>query len=360
MDIQAVDKNFAWKDAVVKGNKKVYTMPCAPFDMYGVFYEEESKRFVRLPKSVAEATSVNLTKLFKHTAGGRIRFTTDSNYIGIHVKWENLSAMQHMPLTGSAGFTLMAHTKKGLKLISAFRPHFEDMKGFSASIKVPKKMTSYTLYFPLYNDVISLEIELNAKATVEHGVPYKEELPILYYGSSITQGGCASRPDNSYQGFIEKWNNIDHINLGFSGSAKGEDAMLDYIKSIKSSAYVLDYDHNGNPEILSKTHFKAYETYRKENPTTPIIMVSRPDFKSTTSFKEVSNNRKNLKIIMDNYKKALELGDKNVYFIDGRNFFKGKDEEWCAVDGTHPNDLGFYKMATIIYKKLVQIDKKFK
>lgn len=99
------------------------------------------------------------------------------------------------------------------------------------------KLRNYILYFPNYNDVKELKIGVDDGARVGHGKKYKDLLPILYYGSSITQGGCASRADNSYQALISKWTNIDFLNFGFSGSALGEETMAEYISALKRSCY---------------------------------------------------------------------------------------------------------------------------
>jgi len=116
---------------------------------------------------------------------------------------------------------------------------------------------------------------LDKNARVNGGKKYRDELPILYYGSSITQGGCASRPDHAYQALIAKWNNIDYINLGFSGNAKGEDIMVDYLASMDCGLFVCDYDHNApTAEYLKNTHYCLYKRYREKQPSwLPLVLV---------------------------------------------------------------------------------------
>ena len=211
-------------------------------------------------------------------------------------------------------------------------------------------MRDYILYFPLYNPVRSLSIGLEKGARVDHGKKYKDIKPILYYGSSITQGACASRPDNCYQAMIEKWNNVDFINLGFAGNAKGEDAMADHLASIDCSLFVCDYDYNApTVEHLKKTHYRLYERYRKARPTTPILFLTKPDLWG-------EDEKERERVVRKTYKKALAAGDKNVYFMAGKYFYPNDIRESCAVDGCHPADLGFYFMAKKIYKKMQEID----
>ena len=112
----------------------------------------------------------------------------------------------------------------------------------------------------------------------------------------------------------------------------------------------MDYDHNApNIEYLEKTHFNLYKTIRSSRPQTPIVFLTKPDFEN--DFNEF--NRREL--IKNNYLTAKEQGDNNVYFIDGETLFGSKDRDACTVDGCHPNDLGFYRMAENIYPTLKNI-----
>lgn len=356
MDIAKIDKNFAVGEYKDDGDTRYYTIPCEPFDLYGVFYEKENERFVRMPSDIADKLNENIAYLNKHTSGGRIRFSTDSKSIAVIVKYSSLWEGNNMPLICSSGFILLEETDGGYKHVKTFVPQHtcfgkENHVGFSQSCNgLSGEMKNYILFFPLYNDVESLTVGLDKDAAVSHGKRYKNVKPVLYYGSSITQGACASRPDNSYQAIISKRNNIDYINLGFSGNAKAEPVMCDYLAGIDCSVFVCDYDHNApNKEYLQETHYSLYKDFRAKQPETPIIFVSKPDIEHDLDV------QKRFEIIKATYDKARESGDKNVYLIDGRTFFEGEDRNACTVDGCHPNDLGFFRMANVIYGKLEEI-----
>jgi lysophospholipase L1-like esterase len=209
------------------------------------------------------------------------------------------------------------------------------------------------LYFPLYNDVATLAVTLDEKAVVEKYAPYKDVLPIVYYGSSITQGGCASRPDQSYQALICKKNRVDFVNLGFSGSACGEDAMADYLSSLPCSLFVYDYDFNA-PTVahLQATHSRLYQRFRKSHPNTPVLMISRPDYRGS------EEQEARVKVIEQTYQDA-KVRKENVYFLHGKTFFAGGNVWDFTVDGTHPTDLGFAAMAQKIYQVIEKISKDF-
>ncbi len=357
MGIEKIDSNFATAQITAEGEKVLYTLPCAPFDLYGVFFDEKNQRFVRMDLDVAQNVSDKVCHLSKHTSGGRVRFSTDSTFFGVTVTYDAFNRMSHMPLLGSSGMTLLEEKENGeVRLIHSVQPSYRKETGYTSSAKLRGgKMRNYILYFPLYNFISSLQIELDAGAQIAGGRKYKDELPILYYGSSITQGGCASRPDNCYQALISKWNNVDYINLGFSGNGKGEQAMAEYLGQTPCSLFVMDYDHNApNAEHLEKTHFPFYETFRKLQPDTPILMISMPD---CDRIPEQAKERE--AIIRKSYRKAKAHGDTNVYFLSGKTLFGKEDRVNCTVDRVHPNDLGFYRMAKKIYQKMKQIDKKF-
>ncbi len=356
MGIEKIDKNFANQTVEYKDGIAYYAIPNENFDLYGVYYCDKVKRFTRMPDDIAKQVSEGVEMLAACTAGGRLRFSTNSSKIEIKVEYEALSKMRHMPIFGQGGFTLLEETETARALVKVFAPAFTDEKGFTDVALLPNdgKMHDYILFFPLYNDVKSLTVGLDEKARVQNGKKYRGELPILYYGSSITQGGCASRADNAYQAWIEKWNNLDFINLGFSGNAKAEDTMIEYLAGIECSLFVCDYDHNAPTiEHLQNTHYKLYEGFRKKQPETPILFLTKPD-----GFRD-SQGEERAQIVRETYLKAKKQGDKNVYFLHGKHFYKESEREYCSVDGCHPNDLGFYYMAKAIYRKMKQIDKRF-
>lgn len=332
-NLEKIDKNFAVNTKLNERDIKFYNVKEKPFDLYG-FYDNKS--FTRLPKDVAENTNEGVFALYTNTAGGRVRFSTDSKYIAIYVKYPSVERKPQMPLTGIAGFDLYVFDGKKYEYHNTFIP-LNDITDELEAITYfgDNQMRDITINFPLYNDVSEVYIGVSENSNITGGGKYINEKPVVYYGSSITQGGCASRPGNSYQAMISRRFNCDYINLGFSGNAKAEDVIAKYVASLDMCCFVYDYDHNApDSEYLEKTHGKMYLTVRNANPDIPIICMSRPNL--TDDFK------KNKEIILDSIKKHPE--DKNLYFIDGFDIYNfcGSDG---LVDGIHPNDYGFYGMA---------------
>ena len=345
-NITDADANFKVITTIDKPDIRFYDVQDAPFSLYGLLYE--GGQFRRMPESVAEQVNPGVHSiLHTHTAGGRVRFKTDSPYIAIHAEMPSMAHMPHFPYTGSVGFDLYVRENGKDRYVKTFIPPMEECPTLDSIIELDSSvcgdgMREFTVHFPLYSDVSKLYIGLNEQATVSEATPYRIQKPIVYYGSSITQGGCASRPGNAYTNILSRRLSADHINLGFSGSAKGEDAITEYVASLDMSLFVLDYDYNApTPEDLKNTHERLFKGVRKQHPTLPIVMLSRPKCFLT------DEERERVEIVRATYENALENGDKNVYFIEGSALMSLTDGEG-SVDNTHPNDLGFYSMAKVL------------
>lgn len=351
MDIAKIDKAFAIESNIQREGLTFRSALTEPIALHGVFYKDG--RFRRIPKEVAEATSKGVYYLHANTAGGRIRFSTDSLYIVLKANLGKAHLMTHMAATGIYGFDMYEIIDGKEVWVKTYRPKpdtvdwFEDVLDYS-----DRKMRSFVINFPLYNDVCELYLGLQEDARIETAPDYEIKVPVVYYGSSITQGGCASRPGTSYQAVISRMLNCDYVNLGFSGNAKGEPSIAEYIAGLDMSVFVYDYDHNApNPEHLEATHEKMFLKIRQKNPTLPIILMARPRYVVS------EDTEKRLEIIRKTYENALARSDGNVYFITGRELMAICKNEG-SVDGTHPTSLGFYSMGVAVGDVIEKILKK--
>jgi len=349
MDISKIDKNFQSK-AINKDDIKIYNVREEPFELYGFYMPESAEEFRRIPNEVAKNMSEGAFGLNVCTAGGRVRFKTDSKYIALKMTTSAPSVMPHMAATGSVGFDLYAdghfagNYKPAVDYSDPVRATFTVKGGYEGIVEFPeRKMRDIIINFPLYSGVGDVLIGLQEDAEVSEGEKYKFKTPVVYYGSSITQGGCASRPGNSYQAIISRKLDCHYLNLGFSGNARAEDAIAEYISNLDMSVFVYDYDHNApTVEYLQKTHKPMFDKIRAKNPDLPIIMVTRPNGS------QKSEIQARIDVVYDTYKQAIEAGDKNVYFINGQDIFNHIDSDVMTCDGCHPNDFGFWCMAEVI------------
>lgn len=347
MDITKIDTNFKQTD-VEEFFSKVYELPNKNFTLLGGYYDEKLG-FIKMPEDLAKEISEGVAWGSRCTAGVRLLFSTNSKIINLYGKIFAKCLMNHMAFIGSACFTLCEVENGKEEFICNLCPAMQtDKEEFSAQGSLKgNKVRDFILYFPLYSGVENLTIELEKNSIVKSYNKYVDKKPILYYGSSITQGGCASRTDNCYQALVSEWTNLDYYILGFSGSAKAELKMIDYLANFDCSIFVCDYDYNASSvEFLQKTHLPLYKMFRsiKKNVNTPIVFISKPD-----GYRGLIGKRR-FEIIKSTYEYALSLGDKNVYLIDGRNIYPKNIREHCSVDGCHPTDLGFYFYAKKLYK----------
>lgn len=304
-----------------------------------------------MPREVAASVSEKVLDLHSHNAGGRVRFKTDSSYIAINAIYDSVSKLAHFPISGSIGLDLYYKEENGEEIYKkTFIPPFDIKDNFESCIDFgSKKLRQITINMPTYSTLKELYVGLAEDSIIDYADDYKIKKPIVYYGSSITQGGCVSRPGNTYQSHISRKFDIDYINLGFAGSANGEDSMADYIKKLDMSVFVYDYDHNApNYEHLENTHERFFKIIRQMKPELPIIIMSAPVFCPDDFW----NIRKS--IIKKTYDNAITSGDENVYFIDGKDLMLLAGNNG-TVDNCHPNDLGFYSMAIELGKVLEKI-----
>lgn len=320
----------------------------APFSLHGFFESETEPFFHRLPIDVADATSVGVSKLHKESAGGRVRFSTNSPYIAIRAKFRVVGRSSHLPLISTAGFDLYIDGEFGSRFVKEFRMPYDMVDQYEQIIELDGEvMRSYTINFPVHAVVETLEVGLKPDARLETARPYRDIAPIVFYGSSIVHGTAASRPGYMYPTIVSRNLNMDFRNIGFSGNAKAEAVLAEWMATLPMSVFVCDYDHNApTVEHLAATHYPLYEIIREKNPNLPYVMITRPNYWYCRTDREPILKRRD--IVMSSYLKARAAGDKNVYFIDGMSFFVEPHQYDFTVDGIHPNDAGFVRMADSI------------
>ncbi len=324
----------------------------APFEIYGLYDVYSGNGYCRLPEKVAFETSKDVSCLYKFTAGGRIRFATDSERIYIRAKGDGSGSYYHTTPLMMHGFDIYIDSEKGSRFIGGDCAGWDDDINKLKCFTLPSGMKEITVFMPLFGAVYECEIGLCENAVIKSHAPHFNELPVVFYGSSITQGACASRPGRGYEALISRRYNLNFTNLGFSGACRAEDAIVDYLSTLEMSAFVSDYDHNAPTlEHLKNTHFKMYQKIRANHPDIPYFMITRPNF----YFDDDCRSRR--AVIMESYINAYNSGDKNVYFIDGSAFFNGVCAEDMTIDITHPNDEGMARMADYIGDVIAKVMK---
>lgn len=341
--IAEIDPNFRLPSTIPEG-MRFFDVFDPPFSLWGV---AKNRRGVlcRLPESFLGECSDGVQRLAYHLAGACVRFSTDANTLAVIWALTETANMPHFAASGQSGLDLFEETDEGTRHVKTLIPAMNEGCGClthqSTCFPLPGGMRHYVLYLPLYNGLTELLLGIPENAQIRPGRTPKIELPIVFYGSSITQGGCASKAGSAYTTILCRRLDAAQLNLGFSGNGRGEESMAKYIASLPMRLFVLDYDHNAPTlEHLQKTHAPFFRLIREAQPELPIVLLSKPDFDVDP---DINARRRN--VIRATYEQAVSEGDRHVVFVDGASLFGEKDRDMCAVDGTHPNDLGFYRMA---------------
>ncbi len=344
---------------------KWYNPKEKPFRISGLAWFDKDKLYQRLPVKPSHQVPKIVSYLAGMPAGAQLSFKTNSKRLAIRVKLEELEWMEHMTVTGQGGFDCYLGNPGRQKYVSTARFGFKTDYEFTFFEFDEPEMRSVTLNFPLYQGVKSIEIGLNENAKILSAESRISNKRIIFYGTSITQGGCASRPGMAYTNILSRRFNYEFINLGFSGNGKGEPELARIITEIKNpGCFVLDYEAN----CVSTENYKVtlpnfIKILREKHPLIPIILISQiPVAKDYFEARRLNSKIERRKFSVKLIKKLKKAGDKNIYFIDGSKFF-GKYTDECTVDGVHPTDLGFMKMAdalTPVFKKLIKNNKLFR
>ena len=357
MEISKIDPKLS--SSFIKESDAVWrSVHEEPFSVHGVIYDEENRRFRRMPKEIAARVSPQVEGLSEMTSGGRVRFKTDSPYVAIYCTAPSFRPMPHMPMTGSNGFSVYADGVFAGKAAPSAKEATADENAkisFGGVVKLKGQgVREIEIYMPLYGGVCEFFVGTKMGACIEKPRDYKYKRPIVLYGSSITQGACASRPGNDFAMRLSRMLDADVINLGFSGNGNAEPAMLEYLAGLDASAYVFDYNYySDRPDRVLPKHYDIYRTLRDSDPTVPILMMDKPSVLFAGEDYRIRSE-----MIRDTYERAVSEGDRFVAIMDAKELFGDVEPDACVVDSDHPNDLGFFRMAESMYpylKKLLEM-----
>ncbi|MEW2923135.1 SGNH/GDSL hydrolase family protein [Muricauda sp. ANG21] len=317
-----------------------------PFQLIGFEWMEKDHVFRRLPLLPERKIPQAVDDLADQTAGGQLRFQTNSNRIFLQVELSNYSNMYHMPPTGQSGFDLYIE-EKGIPRYIQTSKFAHDATEYITSFAVGDnhELQTFRINFPLYNGIEFLAIGIEDGTVVRKAEPLKHKGKVVVYGTSITQGGCVSRPGMVYSNILSRKLGVEFVNLGFSGNGKGEPEIAHIINEISDlRLVVLDYEANANMTIR-ETIGPFVDILRMQKPNLPILIVSKIRVAyavdGSEAFERLLDNRDYLEGMVLDRKKS---GDDNIYFVDG-SIILGEDYSECTVDRIHPTDLGSYRIA---------------
>lgn len=333
-----------------------------PVRVYGIPDFHKNRRLERFPEEIrrqlvefhSQFGNSSINHLATRTTGARAAFRTDSENIHIEMKLKTLEhdvGMSRFSCSSAAVYVGRGNNGifKGLAV-----PGFDDLTG-DITFRKENTTDDIVIYFPRNEIVEDIIITLDDGAEVFPPTPYKYEKPVIFFGSSITEGGHASLVTNAYTALLSEWLDFEYYNFGLSGSCLGQTIIGEYICSLSPSVFVYDYDNNAfSAGYLEKTHEPFFKLVREKEPELPVLFMTAPNYENMP---EADERRR---IIRQTYDNAVKSGDKNVYFLDGKDFFGNEERQFCTTDTIHPNDYGFHKMARVIEPVLKEILEKTK
>ena len=305
--------------------------------------QERQRWFDRLPSSAESSVTPSVWSLSRDSAGMMVRFKTDAAAISVHYKVTKSNlGMPHMPATGVSGVDLYARDENGKwKWVQVTKPATQEVmaeiiKGLAPGYR------EYAAYLPLYNGVEFMSIGVKKGSKFEGLAP--REKPIVFYGTSITHGACASRPGMVHTGILGRMLDLPVVNLGFSGNGRMDKAVGDYLVQIDAAAYVIDCLPNMGPADVTAKCIPLVQQLREAKPNVPIVLVEDRRFTNDWILPEKkqfhTDNHAALRAAFD---ELSADGVGSLYYIHGDSLY-GNDTEG-ATDASHANDLGFMRQA---------------
>ena len=324
----------------------------ATLPVIGKGFVDTQNRYERLPMRLENITRKPVWDLSKNCSGLAVRFRTNSTVIG--AKWEVTGDvfMNHFTMTGIKGLDLYCLENGKWQFVNSARP---TGKSSTAVIiqNMPEQEKEYMLYLPLYDGLSSLEIGIAQNAEIKAPKVNSPQTgkPVVFYGTSITQGGCATRAGMAYPNILSRMLNHEIVNLGFSGNGKLDLEVAEAMAAIDASCFVIDCLPNVTVDLMNEKYTRFLEILRAKQPKTPIILIENILYPfmyfDQNVFKTIQEKNKTLKRIFQEQKKN---GERNIYYVKADKLI-GSDQE-TTVDGVHLTDLGFLRMAEQLYPVL--------
>ena len=335
------------------------------FRMINKGFENTYSPFTRLPLNVEDSVKNHnrgaLLDRGRNSAGIAVRFSSNSARIGVRYNLTVNFHMVHMADTGIKGTDLYILNDEGVwEYVNTNRPVKDSIQTKIYADALPTdRMRDYIIYLPLYDGVNWMEIGVDSSAVIQKPVlnnPRKEK-KVVFYGTSILQGGCATRTGMVATNMIQRDLNVECVNLGFSGEGKMDMFMAEAMATIPDvAAYVLDPIPNCTKDMCTNLTYDFVKKIREERPDVPIVMVEGPMY-SYTKYDKFTKNylaEKNAEW-RKNYEKLKADNPKNLYYVTAEGL-SGNDNEG-TVDGIHFTDMGFRAYADKLNKVLKDLVK---
>jgi hypothetical protein len=333
----ATPEKIAWHDA------REFTIEGRGWDQTDRFYD----RFPAKAKESICKMNDYLWYLSGDSSGMLVRFKTDA--VRIQARWKLTSpdlALPHMPATGVSGLDLYVKYKGGWRWLALGQPT-RDVNEAELITGMSKESREYQLYLPLYNGVSSVEIGVPEGTVIEALPRPSGTKPVVFYGTSITQGACASRPGMSFPAIVGRRLDVPIVDLGFSGSGRCEPEVADLLTDLDPRVFVIDCMANMDLDKTNDRIRYLLKGLHAKHPETPVVLVENVVYGASFIYEDRAPARDGFNQILKKIYDDSKAEWKGKLFYVSCAKMLGTDGE-SAVDGVHPSDLGLMRMADVI------------
>jgi hypothetical protein len=301
---------------------------------------QNAPRLWRLPEQAAGQLPDAVQGLMRYPTGGRVRFASDSLQLHLRVDAPNVQSMGNMSPLGSRGFDVYVDgvywcssrvAETGSQILTFFQG-------------AERALREITIYLPSFQEVRVEAVGLDADAVIRPPQAFVRALPIVYYGSSIAQGGCACRPGMSYEAILGRRLGVDFVNLGFSGAGKAEPKVVDLVARIEACCLVFDLGKSFGRQP-AEVYGAMLDTVRRAHPDAPLVCIT-PIFSTRESYDaayaDLSEHVRDA--VRQAVRQRMEAGESGLYLVEGNDLLGPGDAD-AFHEGVHPTDLGFMRIA---------------
>lgn len=319
----------------------------------GKGWTETESSFDRLPPSAKRVVRKQVWSHSQQSAGICVRFASDAQTL--YVRWTLTSddlAQPSMSATGASGLDLYARHDGQWRWVACAAPEGIENEAVLAD-GLPVGRHEFMLYLPLCNGVSSLQVGVPLGASLEP-LPPRDQKPIVFYGTSITQGVSASRPGACHVATVGRRLDWPVVNFGFAGNGKMEPEVVAFLAELDAEVFVIDCLPNLATDEERARILPAVEAIRAAHPTTPILLAEDREYGNAWIFTEHrQRNEVGRKVLREVFDQLTASGDKQLYYLDGANLIGAAHE--ATADGTHPNDLGYARQTDAFAEALQSI-----
>jgi hypothetical protein len=373
------EENKRWQDkspaaTLSWGGDGVRYVDATLLSIRGRAFTDTPGPYARLPASAQGVVRDAVWALSLQSAGVVVAFASDSPTLWLeYAAAAPFEPMPHFSAMGVGGMDLYAWDND----TSLYR--------FVATVTLPYGESKYSgpltpagvavgklgleqrwlLYMPTYNSpanvsgAVMVGVEAGAMIRADDPFPGRGTGDgIVWYGTSILQGGVNMRPGNIFTSVVSRGLGREVFNFGFSGNGKMELTVAEFLTRVPAAVIIVDCMWNMDAGLVNSSAVPLVDYLRKNGHSrTPIVLAEGLPFgrnwavPAQAAFQTAENAA-----LRAAYELLVAGGDSAVFYVTTEELFSaGSVEDSATASGLHPTDAGMYDMAQAWLQVLPEI-----